>query len=231
MLEVNRGRLDIDAIVSHYEQTCIELRDMTAGQVRAAKGNLVETLAERLVGVAWQCLFGSTDELSFGSGKHQVPMRRGYLNRLPAEVRAYIEPRISRYRYGLGCDVQVRVRNEFVLAIECKSYTENAMLKRILMDCSMLKALYPNLKFALIQMESMLGGDYADLRETTFGSPATHTIMSFFDVDLTILTLLEGERRINQPFHEEQWYKPLQPNSVVTAVNELQVLLARAIAE
>ena len=61
------------------------------------------------------------------------------------------------------------------------------------------------------------------------GSAASHTIMSYFDVDLTILTMLQGERRVNKPAHEERWYKPLAQETVASAVSELQVLLADAV--
>lgn len=189
----------------------------------------MEHLTKKIVELAWRGLGGESKDLSFENGKHYVSINREYVGRQPQAIREYIEPRIGEYRYGLGCDVQVFVRGQFLLAIECKSYTENAMLKRILIDCSMLKSLYPDLKFALLQLESMLGGDYSDLGEIRFGSVASHTIMSYFDVDLTILTLLHGERRVNQPAHEERWYKPLTQETVASAVSELQALLMDAV--
>lgn len=192
------------------------------------KGKLVEDLTKQMVELAWQGIDGDARALTFASRRHYIPINEEYVRRQPQEIRAYIEPRIGEYRYGLGCDVQVYVRGAFFLAIECKSYAENSMLKRILIDCSMLKSLYPDLRFALVQLESMLGGDYSDLGGIQFGSAASHTIMSYFDVDLTILTMLQGERRVNQPAHEVQWYKPLTPDTVAGAVSELQVLLADA---
>ena len=73
------------------------------------------------------------------------------------------------------------------------------MLKRILVDFHLLKTLYPHLTCCLFQLESQLGGDYADLPETPFGSRATHSIMSYFDdVDLHIVTFLKGERKVDK---------------------------------
>ena len=205
------------------------MRGKPPGSVRAMKGRLVEDLTKQMVELAWRELGGDARDLEFASGKHYVPINEEYVCRQPQEIRAYIEPRIGEYRYGLGCDVQVYVRGVFFLAIECKAYAENAMLKRILIDCSMLKSLYPDLRFALVQLESMLGGDYSELGGIQFGSAASHTIMSYFDVDLTILTMLPGERRVNKPAHEERWYKPLAQETVASAVSELQVLLADAV--
>ena len=217
-------------VTQHYERECIAMRGKSPGTVRAMKGKLVEDLTKHMVELAWRDLGGAPRDLTFAKGKHYIPINREYVGRQPQEIREYIESRIDEYRYGLGCDVQVHVRGAFFLAIECKSFTENAMLKRILIDCSMLKSLFPDLRFALVQLESMLGGDYSDLGEIRFGSVASHTIMSYFDVDLTILTMLQGERRINQPVHEARWYKPLTQETVASALSELQVLLVDAVS-
>ena len=97
------------------------------------------------------------------------------------------------------------------MGIECKSYTENAMLKHILVDSRLLKSLHPALVCCLLQLESMLGGSYSDpLANPQVGSPSTHTLMShFLEVDLNIITLLEGERRVEQPIHQLEYFKEL----------------------
>ncbi len=38
---------------------------------------------------------------------------------------------MSDYYYSLSVDKQVYVDGNFIIGVECKSYTENAMLKRI----------------------------------------------------------------------------------------------------
>lgn len=58
-------------------------------------------------------------------------------------------------------DVQMFIEERFALVMECKAYTENAMLKRILVDFTLLKNVYPDLSFVLLQLESQLGGDYS----------------------------------------------------------------------
>jgi hypothetical protein len=97
------------------------------------------------------------------------------------------------------------VDDQFKLAVECKAYTENAMLKRILVDFTLLKQVYPNLKFILLQLESQLGGDYSSGKIIKYGSPSTHTLLSYFDIDLNIITLLEGERKVDQPIHSHNF--------------------------
>ncbi len=101
------------------------------------------------------------------------------------------------------------------MGIECKTYTENAMLKRIMVDFTLLKNVLPNLKCVLLQLESQLAGDYSQVnKKIIYGSHSTHTIMSYFDVDLYILTLLEGERKVDEPIHQHTYYKELKKDSI-----------------
>ncbi|GAA8155009.1 hypothetical protein BTM245_01940 [Helicobacter pylori] len=128
----------------------------------------------------------------------------------------------------MSVDKHIFVDNQLVMGIECKNYTENAMLKRILVDFHLLKTLYPNISCYLFQLENQLGGDYSALPETLLGSKPTHSIMSYFEsVNLNIVTLLKGERNINQPTHKN--FKPLDEQILIKAIklieNELKVYL------
>ena len=129
------------------------------------------------------------------------------------------------YYYNLKVDIHVYIDDIFKLAVECKAFTENAMLKRILVDFTLLKQLFPNLNFVLFQLESQLGGDYSELKKVKFGSRSTHTLLSYFDIDLHIITLLEGERKIDQPIHKKEHYKELKQESLIKALQVLKNLL------
>jgi len=109
--------------------------------------------------------------------------------------------------------------------MECKAYTENAMFKRILVDFTLFKQVYPDLSFVLLQLESQLGGDYSSRKSIKYGSPSTHTLLSYFDIDLNILTLLEGERKVDQPIHKPAYYKSLRAESLLTALEVIKNLL------
>ncbi len=50
------------------------------------------------------------------------------------EVVNHIRENIADYEYRFKIDVPVVVRDELVIAVECKAYAENTMLKRILFD-------------------------------------------------------------------------------------------------
>lgn len=105
--------------------------------------------------------------------------------------------------------------DKFALSVECKAYTENVMQKRILFDAYLLKTQFPELQFALVQLESQLGGDYAQLSIKPHGSKSSHTLMSYREtVDLKIITLLEGERKVDCPIHKTEFYKPLEETAL-----------------
>ena len=58
------------------------------------------------------------------------------------------------------------------------------------------------------------------------GNPATHTLMSHFpEVDLHIITLLEGEREIDRPIHKPRFFKELKPECLDRAIETLAGLL------
>jgi len=139
---------DLERIIDKYESVVkgvemIALREEQrayGGVVRATKGTLVEDIAKDLVRIAWKDLGLNIQRLSTGKKSVKIPINREYIEKIKSpEVRQYIKNNIKKFYYPMKTDVHVFVDNEFVLAIECKSYTENAMPKRILVDFTLLK--------------------------------------------------------------------------------------------
>jgi len=198
------------------------------GIIRAKKGDLVEHMAEELINIAWSDLGGDQNRISFMHKKIRIPIKENYVSKIRnEEIKRYIKSNIEDYCYKISVDRQVCIDNEFFMGIECKNYTENAMMKRIMIDFYFLKILYPNLYCFLLQLESQLGGDYSDLsKEVQLGSKSTHTIMSYFDnVDLKIITLLSGDRKVDQPIHKEDFFKELEEDSLEKAVKNFELIL------
>lgn len=178
------------------------------GVVRATKGQLQERITESLATIAWNTIGGNPNALEINSKKISIPIKQEYLGRIKElEVRNRIQKNIIDYTYKLSVDKHVFIDGELVIGIECKTFTENAMIKRILVDFDLLKTQYPNLSCYLFQLESQLGGDYSSLTKPIYGSHSTHTIQSYFSCDLNIVTLLQGERKVDQPIHTH--FKPL----------------------
>uniref|UniRef100_A0A7C4X9P2 Restriction endonuclease n=1 Tax=candidate division WOR-3 bacterium TaxID=2052148 RepID=A0A7C4X9P2_UNCW3 len=196
------------------------------GIIRAGKGMLVESLAKSLIEIAWKELGRDPSRLSLEKETVKIPIKREYLERVKnPEVKKFIEEHINDFYYPLRTDVHVHVDGKFKIAMECKAYTENAMLKRILVDFTLFKQVYPDLAFVLFQLESQLGGDYSSAHYIKYGSPSTHTLLSYFDIDLNIITLLEGERKVDKPIHKPEYYKALREESLLTALKVLMDLL------
>jgi len=197
------------------------------GIIRAGKGKLVESIARHMVDIAWNNLDGRPERLSFEKTTVKIPINKEYIKKLKyKEVRDYISSHIDEYYYGLRTDVHVSIDKQLVMGIECKAYTENAMLKRVLVDFSLLSSVFPKIKCVLLQLESQLTGDYSDPTKTIiYGSPSTHTLLSYFGVDLNIITLLEGERRVDEPIHNQQYYKSLKKEILELGIGKIEELL------
>ena len=100
------------------------------------------------------------------------------------------------------------------------------MLKRILVDFTLLKSVYKDLKCALLQFESQLTGDYSEIdKPVILGSHSSHTLMSHFDVDLHIMTLIKGERKVDEPIHKAEFFKPLTYETVIKCIEHIKSLL------
>ena len=197
------------------------------GIIRAGKGTLVESIARHMVEIAWLNIKGTPERLSFAKQTYKIPIKKSYIEKLKyAEVREYIYKNIKDYYYGLRTDIHVSIDNKMVMGIECKAYTENAMLKRILVDFTLLKSVIPNIICVLLQLESQLTGDYGDpKKKIVYGSHSSHTLMSYFDVDLNIITLLEGERKVKKPIHTSIHYKELKKDALDKGILSISELL------
>lgn len=196
------------------------------GIVRAGKGTMLESIAKQLVILAWKDLGQKESRLKIIGARIKIPIKKEYIDNLKdEEVKTYIKKNMKDYIYPYKSDVLIAIDDKPVFEVECKAYTENAMMKRILVDCMLIKRMYPNMKFALLQLESQLGGDYSELKEKPMGSPSTHTLLSMFDIDLKIITLLKGERFVDEPIHKKQFFKPLIKESLIRAIEQLKEIL------
>ncbi len=226
----------VDEIVKAYEilvrgieeEAYNEEERAFGGIIRAGKGKLVESIAQHMVEIAWNNLKGELERLSFEKKIIKIPINPQYIDKLKCkEVKDYIKNNINDYYYGLKTDVHVSIDNKLVMGIECKAYTENAMLKRILVDFTLFKNVIPNIKCVLLQLESQLTGDYSQPRnKITYGSHSTHTLLSYFDIDLNIITLLEGERKVDKPIHNSQYYKELKKEILENGIEVIKNLLS-----
>jgi len=190
------------------------------GVIRAGKGALVESLAKNMISIVWREIGGKPNRFSLDKQTVKIPLNPAYIEKIKSpEIRKYIKDNIRAFYYIAKADIHVYIDKKFVMGIECKAYTENAMFKRILVDFTLLKQANKNLDCVLFQLESQLGGDYSELsKDITYGSGSTHTLMSYFDVDLSIITLLDGERKVDKPIHKKEYAKELRESNLIKAM-------------
>lgn len=232
-MELNIER-EIDSIMVTYYNLVGDINSKAKGDisrayggiVRSGKAGLGESIGRQLTKLAWVSLGGKLSDLEVKKEKIKIPINEKYLERLNGEVKKHIVENFDKHVFPCGVDWHIYVKGNFVVGLECKTYTENAMMKRILVDFTLLKTEFPNLGCILLQLESQLGGDYSDVfKDIKVGSFSTHTLLSFFDVDLKIVTLLEGERKVKKPIHKADYFKPLKRDSLFNAMNEIGCVL------
>ena len=223
---------DYNSLVTgiHEKATNNEGSRAYGGIVRAGKKRIVESIAKVLVKIAWKELGKREDRLNIMGKIILIPIHKNYVAKIEdKEIKEHIKKNLKDYIYPYKPDVLVSIDNKPILEIECKSYTENAMLKRILVDCTLLKDKYPDMNFILLQLESQLGGDYSELKDNPLGSTSTHTLFSYFDINLNIITLLKGERLVDKPIHKRDFFKPLTKKSLKIAIKQIKEILSKVV--
>ncbi len=209
-----------DSVVKVIDTEASSQSDRAYGSmIREVKGKLQEHISEEIVRIAWSYIGGAESDIEINSNKIKIPIRTNYIEQIQdQELRSYIQSNQDKYYYGLSVDKHIFIRGNFVSAIECKAYTENAMIKRILVDFMLLKTRFPQLTCYLFQLESQMGGDYSTYALGKYGSRITHSIMSYFPtVHLHIFTFLTGERDVQNPIHKV--FKPLELDRLREAVS------------
>jgi len=220
---------ELEELKKHYDDTLANLKKAAdnserayGGYVRAFKGELVEYMAKQLVIIAWtKILNQNINRLDINKTKLPVYMtnRYNYLDRVKEpKVKKWLIDNQKDQIYKFGTDVQVFIDGKLVLPIECKAFSENAMLKRILFDAELMNETAGCKTYYLLQLESQLGGDYSQLNPITYGSPATNALLSHSKIDLVIITLLKGERKVDKPIHEPKYFKELNIEQLIKAV-------------
>ncbi|GAA7994332.1 hypothetical protein HpCS24_02230 [Helicobacter pylori] len=98
------------------------------GVIRSTKGKLLEDISEKIVKIAWQNIGAKANRLEINSKKIKIPIKDSYIENIANKQVRTLE-RKEDYYYGLSVDKHIFVDNQLVMGIECKNYTENAMLK------------------------------------------------------------------------------------------------------
>ena len=212
-------------------------QNSSGGFLRARKGQLCPTITKELILLAWESLGQDKDSIHFNAKTIKYPIDLSYVHSIKSrKVQQKIKDNLSKFQYRLPPDVLIYLEiDEAPIAyIECKAYTETAMLKRVLFDCSVAKKVHPDITCFLFQLESQLGGDYSALKKEveTVGSYPSRTLFSVVpEVDLKIFTFLEGDRQVNKAIHKKEFKKELTEESLLRGLELLTEFLKKHIKE
>ena len=215
-----------ESIVRLYTDSIRSMYTMTGGQIRSRKGKLVANLLDAIVQQAWHEI-GALDRLEIRTQRVEIPIHADYVRTLmPQATKAHVEENLEGYISRVELDRAVLIDERLVLGIECKSYTENAMLKRVLKDFELTLQRHPEMLFCVFQLENALGGDYGEPCKMDYlGSESTHTLLSHSPVRLEIITLLNGNRTTQREIHRPAHFKALRLENVEACVKKFQRLL------
>ena len=219
---------DYESIVGLYTEGIHAMFGLEGGQIRGKKGKLAEELLVAIICLAWHEIGGGMNRINIEKRRVPVHINEDYVkNLVPEATRNYVLQNIDKYIFRLELDKVVEIDNEPVLAIECKAYTENTMLRRTLRDFELALITNPKLLFCLFQLENSLGGDYGDPNKSEYlGSTSSHALMSHSPtVSLKIITLLNDNHGRTGPIHIPKYFKELPLKNVASCVSKFRALL------
>ncbi|MBA7493091.1 hypothetical protein ES702_03646 [subsurface metagenome] len=198
--EYNRGILKCQRLYANRR-----IKD-TAGAIRHTKGKIVEDITKDIIIIAWSKI--SSD-----------------VNRLKLDKKKVII-KTNDETYKLSQDVHVYIDNVFKISVECKSYTEVAMYKKILFDSYLMKKAVPTINdFFIVQLENFLGGDYGKSLEAK-GSESVITLNRILkDINIIVITLLDRNRDIKKPIHALEYFKPLRDERLNYAIEQFKKVM------
>lgn len=203
--------VSVKDIQLEYEKAILESQQLyagrrtkdTAGAVRYTKGKIVEDITKDIIRIAWSKI--SPDETRLTMDKKKIVIKTN------DEI------------YRLSQDIHVYIDGVFRVSVECKSYTEVAMYKRVLVDASLLKESVHTIDaFFIVQLENFLGGDYGAKIEAK-GSESVITLDRLYpQINMYIITLLDGDRDIKKPLHKPDYFKPLREERLHYAIEQFR---------
>ena len=230
---MNKLKLDkgVTAIIQAYESIMLgsdqrsDDSDDKAYSVilRSGKGELVESIAKTLVKLSWIYYLGQDAErLTIDNTKLKIPIKKDYISKMqPDNLRAYIEQNSGLIFYSLGADLHIWIDKTLALPLECKAYADSSTLRRVIADAMLFKEAQHVSKYILLQLESQLGSESIKNSSSPYGNLSIHALLSYFDVELEIVTLLSGERKADKPIHKKEFFKPMSRESIYSAIGRV----------
>lgn len=215
-----------------YNEGLARSCNKTGGQTRGKKGSLGVVLTEKMVEYAAIRAGLDFSKLNIEREvRFPIEFFNGdYLTNAEVNTSAInnIMDDLEEHDTDLKVDVGVFYNGELILGIEAKAYMDAAMLKKFMFEVKGIKDHYfPTARFAVLQLENSLGGDYAEDKAEFLGSPTAHGLMAMLNTPVEIRTLLDGKRSSSKPIHQKGFYKPLNKYKFFSTLNAFSEILTK----
>lgn len=210
---------DLEKLIAHYNTELNSLfNEDKGGRIRGKKGTLVEYLAKQLVELAWtKILQQSIERINCNRKKQPITISDAekYVSReeIVQSERERITNNLEDIIYEFGTDIHVMIDGNLAIAIECKAFTETAMLKRIIFDSMLMDEALPEAKHCLFQLEK------------AFSDDQYHVLMSHHSHNIDVITLLDGKRDSKKPIHRREHFKNLKKEKLIEALEYFEDVL------
>lgn len=204
--------MTLEDIISFYNNTIknIENEAIVAenygGCLRSNKGALVENIARLLIQLICEEL--GFNDIVIDSKKEKI---------------AYNEDSF----YNFSIDIQVKYNNILLLPIECKTYCDISMFKRVLYDANIARDFQNVKKSFLLQLEDSMNNK--GVGSNIIYSKSTQFLYDYERNNICqILTLLDGQRNSHRPINKIEYFKELSYNTIYDVKETLKKALKEA---
>ena len=208
----------IEEIQTRYERAILSSQELyaerrdrdTAGEIRYTKGKIVEDITKDIISIAWSRISDPQNVLRTNNIK--IPIKT------------------NGETFKVSHDINVYIDDVFRISVECKSFMELTLYKRFLMEAYLLKRAVTTIEvFFVVQLENALGGDYGASITPNGRSQVIWLNKQFPDLNISIITLLDGKRASNKPLHMPEYFRPLTDERLEYAIDQFAQVITKCL--
>ena len=106
---------DYQSIVDLYTESIYAMYDMTAGQIRGAKGALVENMVDAIISLTWHEIGGDPNRFDIRKRTGEITIEKDYVKNLTPDVlRNHIRENRGGYVYKIELDRAVEIDDNLI---------------------------------------------------------------------------------------------------------------------
>ena len=222
--KIKKLKHEIDKILSGIEDKVSKIKSKTSrksgGIKRQIKGNITEKIYSKIINFA---IKETKIKCKLINRYSELPIELKSPEKLKT-MKKYEEDNNLKFTneeklkgYFHIYDAYIIYKNKIIMVIEYKSYLENAMLKRCLVDATLTQLTDRKIKYCLCMLETQVRQINRDIGYNS------HSLKSFFyehfETNIDMLLLLDESRKINKDIGEKVNLKEVNYEKLEKATN------------